>query len=424
MPLPGSDERAGDFLEVVVPSSPPRLCRRGLSPFEGCGKHFVWSPLDFARRWEYSRHVRRVALVTGGGAPSPRRSGAGRARTAPSNTSPPTISGSATVGSTLTASSRARGAAPTRRPSATAGSDAIRAAATAANIGGAKRQTYKVGKGDAGRTLRVSVTANNSDGSANAVSAPTAVVCGRRPVNTSPPTVAGTAKEGETLTATSGTWSGSGPISFTYQWRRCDAGGGTTATAPRPARPARSAPSDVGHTIRVEVRGEEPVRLDGGDVGRRPASSRRRARSRPSSAPPVISGFAREGQVLTAAPGTWANAPTSFQYNWRRCDVNGNNCDGFANGPQVKLAVRRRRPPDPRRGRGEERVRDDEVDLGADCGRRAATPTAPSGAIKLPSGETSLPVSMIASPQRLVISGIHSRRRASSGARRSSAGSA
>src|SRR5205814_7456095 len=42
------------------------------------------------------------------------------------------------------------------------------------------------------------------------------------------PTVSGTAQQGQTLSTTNGTWSGS-PTSYTYDWTRCDTGGGTCA---------------------------------------------------------------------------------------------------------------------------------------------------------------------------------------------------
>jgi hypothetical protein len=44
------------------------------------------------------------------------------------------------------------------------------------------------------------------------------------PVNQTPPTIGGTPKVGQTLTASPGTWSGTEPITFTYQWFRCFGG--------------------------------------------------------------------------------------------------------------------------------------------------------------------------------------------------------
>ena len=73
------------------------------------------------------------------------------------------------------------------------------------------------------------------------------------PANTSAPTISGTAERGQTLTATSGEWSGS-PTSYAYQWELCNSSGATCsavagATAATLALPA----SAVASTVRVVV---------------------------------------------------------------------------------------------------------------------------------------------------------------------------
>ena len=47
------------------------------------------------------------------------------------------------------------------------------------------------------------------------------------PKNTQPPVVSGTPEIGKQLSTTNGTWSGTTPLSFSYQWRRCDKTGGS-----------------------------------------------------------------------------------------------------------------------------------------------------------------------------------------------------
>src|SRR5712671_2072959 len=53
-----------------------------------------------------------------------------------------------------------------------------------------------------------------------------------------------------------------------------------------------------------------------------------------NTAPPAIFGTPTVGQTLTASDGTWSNAPTSFAYQWLRCNGGGNSCVSVANATQ------------------------------------------------------------------------------------------
>jgi chitodextrinase len=74
------------------------------------------------------------------------------------------------------------------------------------------------------------------------------------PVNTSLPGVTGTAREGRILTASTGTWTGADPISYAYQWRRCDAAGnGCSNIGGATAGTYALTAADVGSTLRIQV---------------------------------------------------------------------------------------------------------------------------------------------------------------------------
>ena len=97
------------------------------------------------------------------------------------------------------------------------------------------------------------VAARNADGQSTASSAPTAVVSSRSaPVNTARPTISGTAKVGEELSASNGTWSG-GATSFTYQWQRCTSSSSCTDVDGATSRTYGVRSADVGDTLRVAV---------------------------------------------------------------------------------------------------------------------------------------------------------------------------
>jgi hypothetical protein len=74
------------------------------------------------------------------------------------------------------------------------------------------------------------------------------------PSNTSPPTIAGTAQQGQGLTAGSGTWNGTQPINYTYQWQRCDSSGANCSPIAGATTTSYTLTADdVGSTVEVTV---------------------------------------------------------------------------------------------------------------------------------------------------------------------------
>jgi hypothetical protein len=173
----------------------------------------------------------------------------------PANTAPPSISGTATVGQTLTASDGTWSNAPTSfayqwlRCNG-GGNNCV-------NVANGTQKTYTLVGADTGKTMRVRVTATNADGSNSAQSAQTAAVAAATPSaapkNTAPPTISGTPKVGQTLTADPGSWSGN-PTAFTYQWQRCDADVATCSNLVGATSKAYAVPlADLGYRLRVVV---------------------------------------------------------------------------------------------------------------------------------------------------------------------------
>ena len=147
------------------------------------------------------------------------------------------------------------------------------------------------------------------------------------PSNTSPPTVKGKAVAGQPLQADPGTWSGTTPITYTYQWQRCAANGSGCADIGGATRQSYTpASSDVGHSVRVQV---TAANADGKSTAASAATGAIAAAPQaPSNAVrPTINGTPTVGQTLTADPGSWSGAaPITYGYQWLRCDRPGNTC--------------------------------------------------------------------------------------------------
>jgi hypothetical protein len=242
-------------------------------------------------------------------------------------------------------------------------------------------------------------------GAASAASA-VATRSAAAPSNASAPTISGQVAVGSTVTADPGTWRGSTPISFQYQWRICGSGGGAChdiAGATGQAYQIRN--GDQGNTVRVHV-------IASNSEGSRSATSAQSARIGQSSdvprnvSPPTIGGDVSAGSTLTGAPGDWSGSqPMALRYQWLVCGANGNACHDIngatATTYQVRSAdvgntIRVRVVATNGSGSGNE--------TSAPTARVASTPAPPpSGCPKLAAGSTAVSVADVGSPARLQI---------------------
>ena len=195
-----------------------------------------------------------VALVLAVGAGA--RSSAG-----PTNTADPTITGVALTGNTLQAAPGTW--SPTTgvtfgyhwlRCDPAGGDDS--SDKTCTTIEGATRQSYTVASADIGKRIRVRVSASNKGGTTQATSAATSVVAtpGGKPASSAAPTISGSPVVGSKLVGAPGSWVGDQPITYSYQWLRCDsAGNACNAIAGRTKSEYTPVDADAGKTLRLKV---------------------------------------------------------------------------------------------------------------------------------------------------------------------------
>jgi hypothetical protein len=155
------------------------------------------------------------------------------------------------------------------------------------------------------------------------------------PKNVGEPRVTGTTVQGEALTTTDGTWTGTQPITFQYRWLRCDTSGGgvngvNCTTIPGETRKTYVlSQADVGHRIRSRViatneDGTASANSNATPGVVKPSST---AGKPANTSPPTISGTPQENQTLTANRGSWSGGqPQTYAYQWRRCDRTGGSC--------------------------------------------------------------------------------------------------
>jgi GH25 family lysozyme M1 (1,4-beta-N-acetylmuramidase) len=150
------------------------------------------------------------------------------------------------------------------------------------------------------------------------------------PAVSTPPSIVGTTGVGKALAAVPGVWTGGKPVQFAYEWQSCDAAGENCATIPG-ATAAKYVPTaaQVGHSLVLSVTATSAA--GGTTVSTEPTAAIAGSGAKPGTRPeviesPLVAGTPQVGQQLTAQVGTWSGSPTTFAYQWQRCDGGGANC--------------------------------------------------------------------------------------------------
>ena len=121
-------------------------------------------------------------------------------------------------------------------------------------ITNANNASYTLRQADAGFRIRSQVVGRNDDGQDTATSNPTNIVTAAKPVNTTEPSITGTARVGSRLEANRGQWAGDTPITYSFVWLRCNDKADNCAEiqgANDTSYEVRDA--DSGRTIRIRV---------------------------------------------------------------------------------------------------------------------------------------------------------------------------
>ncbi len=201
------------------------------------------------------------------------------------------------------------------------------------DIPGATNKTYAVVNADVGSRLRVVSIASNSTPTSttslpsNASGIVTQAGVINPPLNTAYPVISfGTGQTapivGSFISATAGTWSGSFPITFKYQWKWCDSAtsscfdiiGATSSFY-------TVSVTYYGKVLRVQVTATNSAASVAQNSEATPAVSAIAPKLRVT---PAITGQNIVGQTFGVGAGTWDGAPApTFTYSWRRCNAPG-----------------------------------------------------------------------------------------------------
>ena len=213
----------------------------------------------------------------------------------------PSINGTSTVGSTLTAAPGQWAPAPVAL--------SYQWIRNGTSIGGATASTYELVADDLGTSISVSVTGKRVGFIPATRSSATVVVVAGALTTTPVPSIVGIGQVGKTLTASAGPWAPS-PVTLAFKWMSDGApiAGATSATYV-------VTPSDLAHRLTVSVTGSKQ------GYSAVTKTSTPTARILPglfSGVGVTVTGLAKVGVILAATVSTMTPSPSSVTYQWFR----------------------------------------------------------------------------------------------------------
>ncbi len=224
------------------------------------------------------------------------------------------ISGTTTVGQTLTADAGATTGTPSPTVSYT-WQRSSNGTSSWTDIAGATNDTYMLVAADYNNYVRAVATASNAMGSASANSSASAKITATTPTIASA-SISGTTAVGRTLTATSGATTGNPTPTVTYKWQRSSNGtsswtditGATSSTYVLTA-------TDYNKYVRSVATATNVA----GSASANSSASAKIAGSSPTLASVTINANVTIGQTITATAGATTGTPTpTVTYKWER----------------------------------------------------------------------------------------------------------
>ena len=207
------------------------------------------------------------------------------------------------------------------------------------SIPGATLSFFTVPPALYGMRIRVRVTATNSAATVAQSSAATEIVGATAPSLSVTPPILGQNVVGQTLSVGTGTWLGSTPLTYTYQWRRCNPVGDLASCTPISLATKNTyipTTADIGFSLRVYITATNAAGFSTGFTNHTlPVIDKQHFKPLPVNQP-AIAGTLQIGRQLTGDAGSFdGDIPITTKLQWQRCDATGAACRAIRGATKV-----------------------------------------------------------------------------------------